>query len=127
MQAWLVCPLSTLTIWALLMVVEWTRMMHWTEAEGCGFMDTNWELLTECAEKDWHLDVKQVKAFQCSPGQINARTLEAQRRLGLCHVYVAAVLGDGPTTLHDRARLLFRMERVHKMLQRICVCFGCLF
>ena len=28
------------------------------------FMDANWELLTECAEKDWNLDVKQVKAHR---------------------------------------------------------------
>ena len=36
--------------------------MHWTEANGCGFMDKIWELLKECAEKNWELDVKHVKA-----------------------------------------------------------------
>ena len=42
-------------------VVEERRRMHWTEVEGCIFVERVWELLAECAEKNWHLDVKHVK------------------------------------------------------------------
>ena len=60
----------------------------------------------------------------CSLRQINAFTLETQLRLCLCHLYVAAILGNGPTTIRDRASLLLQMERVRKMLQRISECLG---
>ena len=29
------------------------RRIYWADAERCGLMETNWELLTECAEKNW--------------------------------------------------------------------------
>ena len=38
--------------------------------------------------------------------------------------YVTRILGNGPTTMHDGARLLLHVKSVHKMLQGIHVCLG---
>ena len=38
--------------------------------------------------------------------------------------YVTRILGNGPTTMHDGARLLLHVKSVHKMLQGILVCLG---
>ena len=37
-----------------------------------------------------------------------------------------SILGDGPTTIHDRAGLLFQVELAHKMFHRALVCLGAL-
>ena len=63
----------------------------------------------------------RVCASRSSWRQIDAHTFDAHRWLGLRHLDVIAIPGDGPTTIHDRARLLFQMELVHKMLQCIPV------
>ena len=38
--------------------------------------------------------------------------------------YVTRILGNGPTTMNDGARLLLHVKSVHKMLQGILVCLG---
>ena len=38
--------------------------MHWTKAKLFGLRDENLEVLTECADKNWDLDVNQLKEIR---------------------------------------------------------------